>query len=399
MNTIRLKLLCTSFAALSFCSITHCAQPEPNRNSELVDLQNKSGLRRIVPRQAAVLSKLFAQQLVGGASAIACDASLNLIEIAELLWGLYQYRDLQGRALLEALYQDHLAQISTKYCNAYHRSMNTQKMWSFEIKDLAADFVTILKQTEIIQCKPLQQALAYTCAKHFKPGFFYRKLLACDAIDSAYEFARYAFLLDSETVLKECTTQIPIEKNFLSGLFSAYTLEVPKGHVTFSLQEYMSFRPRIPEGHMVQAQADFRGLMLSDITGLPNLAYAQELQSLDFSNNYLQTLCATALLLLPQLRRLNVSGNQIKRLPSLSTLTALEELDISDNRLKRLPALSALTRLEYLNASHNQLITLEGVGLSQLTSLQRLDVSHNQLPVAPEWATRLRSVNFENNRQ
>jgi Leucine-rich repeat (LRR) protein len=115
--------------------------------------------------------------------------------------------------------------------------------------------------------------------------------------------------------------------------------------------------------------------MLSDIKGISTHEQATTFESLNLAQNYLQILPATALTALLRLRRLNLAHNQLEDVPSLSDLTSLEELDLS----------------------HNQLTALEGAWLTQLTSLRHLDVSSNQLPVAPEFVTRLSSVNLANN--
>ncbi len=94
------------------------------------------------------------------------------------------------------------------------------------------------------------------------------------------------------------------------------------------------------------------------------------------------------LLLLPQevarltsLTELNVSQNQITKLPSLCQLTNLQDLDVSYNQITALPDLSSLTKLQDLDVRQNRLTRVPD--MSQFSNLQELKVSDNQITELP----------------
>ena len=86
----------------------------------------------------------------------------------------------------------------------------------------------------------------------------------------------------------------------------------------------------------------------------------------------------------PALKRLDLNGNQISKLPTeLGALTGLEVLVLSRNAITSVPAeLGALTGLEVLVLSENA-ITSVPAELGALTGLTRLFLTDNQLTGVP----------------
>ena len=106
------------------------------------------------------------------------------------------------------------------------------------------------------------------------------------------------------------------------------------------------------------------------------------LQNVSLTGNKLQQL--TGIEQLIRLQQLNVSGNQLRTLPTgISRLTRLSKLNLSENQLTELPvSLTRLAKLEQLVAEHNQLERLPDQ-LGQLGSLTDLAVGTNQLTQLP----------------
>lgn len=372
----RLNMLYASAVIILLCSGLYGGEANPSPTVALVTLQDSSGRKRFIPRPAAQRSKVFARQLEEGAPSLTCDDSVQLSDISSLFWGLYQYTTPSQKNLSLDFCNDQVREIFIKYCSEFKGSedlLPVDKNYTMFTQKL----VEMVSYLETLRCKPLRKAMACMCALLFNdPVLFYEKLLKKNAHKSAYNFAHYAFLLKTDVLLNETRAQITLDRNFLRQLFaSTHALEFPKGAVTFSLQDYKNFKPELLRARVRPQSANFQKLMLCDIEGLSTLEQASTLESLNLAENYLQIFPTTALTALLQLRRLNLAYNQLENVASLSDLTSLQELDLS----------------------HNQLTTLEGAGLAQLTSLQQLDVSHNQLPAAPEWTTRLRSVNLADN--
>ncbi|XP_074084331.1 malignant fibrous histiocytoma-amplified sequence 1 [Macrotis lagotis] len=117
------------------------------------------------------------------------------------------------------------------------------------------------------------------------------------------------------------------------------------------------------------------------------------LTELDVSHNRLGGVAAEVLAALGQLRRLNLSHNQLVELPGqLGALGHLEELDLSFNRLARLPeALGRLRALRALDLDHNRLSAFPPQ-LLQLAALEELDLSGNRLRDLPDGIGALRAL-------
>ena len=78
-----------------------------------------------------------------------------------------------------------------------------------------------------------------------------------------------------------------------------------------------------------------------------------------------------------QIQLLNVSGQQLKDINSLSRLTNLEDLQLSNNEIEDLTVLRSLTELVVLDLSNNEIIDL--TPLENLEKLQYLNLSQNKI--------------------
>ena len=117
----------------------------------------------------------------------------------------------------------------------------------------------------------------------------------------------------------------------------------------------------------------FSKLVASGV-GLKEISFAnaQNLTTLDLSNNELATISGNAL---PAIVTVDASTNKISRLPkALTNKTSLKTLDLSDNELSVVPKLSSYA-IETLKLKNNKLTTLT-VG----SSVKTLDISGNAIP-------------------
>lgn len=107
----------------------------------------------------------------------------------------------------------------------------------------------------------------------------------------------------------------------------------------------------------------------------------------------------------PNLRRLNLSGNCITELdPEFgNTWKSLNTLNLSRNRLKSLPSsICKLTRLRRLYISYNE-IDFDGIpsGIGKLSNMEVFIASNNNLEMIPEGVVRcgrLKKLNLSHNR-
>jgi Leucine-rich repeat (LRR) protein len=136
---------------------------------------------------------------------------------------------------------------------------------------------------------------------------------------------------------------------------------------------------------------DLSGGVLGDLPPLPAQGFGH-VRHLNLSGTRLALPVLDALLrTCPNVRRLNLSGNNMLQLPaSLKDLAALQYLDLSHNMLSvnaTLQAqLSSLSRLERLSMRFNRIGRLD---VSALTQLRHLDLSHSALQEWPAGVLRL----------
>gem|GEM_PF-2081873 len=119
--------------------------------------------------------------------------------------------------------------------------------------------------------------------------------------------------------------------------------------------------------------------------------YDQASQTLDLSDlsledeNIPEDFLTRLTIILPDLKTLDISDNQLKTLPdSIGNLANLEYLLVDENQLKTLPvSIGNLANLKELHVCYNQLKTLP-VSIGNLANLQKLVVMNNQLKTLPD---------------
>ena len=107
-------------------------------------------------------------------------------------------------------------------------------------------------------------------------------------------------------------------------------------------------------GHLVHSDEKTLSFPSCGITSLSGLERMEKLEDLDLSGNELINLFSFEIT--PSrftLRKLNLSGNRIQSVTSLTGLTALEELNLSGNLIESVVPLAQLTGLKRLNLSGN----------------------------------------------
>eukprot|EP00826_Nyctotherus_ovalis_P043706 TRINITY_DN4638_c0_g1_i2.p1 TRINITY_DN4638_c0_g1~~TRINITY_DN4638_c0_g1_i2.p1 ORF type:complete len:205 (-),score=37.01 TRINITY_DN4638_c0_g1_i2:554-1168(-) len=125
--------------------------------------------------------------------------------------------------------------------------------------------------------------------------------------------------------------------------------------------------------------SDVKIVEFEDLDGLIKL------KDLNLSNNQVKDV--TPLLVLKELRALNLSSNLLSQLPTL-TFAHLQSLNLSYNLLTNTKGLSRLKKLNYLNLSSNAIERIEELG--GLTELKHLDLSSNKITKIDGLSTLLR---------
>lgn len=112
-----------------------------------------------------------------------------------------------------------------------------------------------------------------------------------------------------------------------------------------------------------------------------------QLIELSLEGNKIAKLDHNIFSVLTKLEVLNLRGNLLTTFSSKVFKTdpsALKELNLKGNKLTELSSLSSLTSLTHLILSSNQLSNLPNDSFNNLTALENLDLSENQLTLLPE---------------
>ena len=104
------------------------------------------------------------------------------------------------------------------------------------------------------------------------------------------------------------------------------------------------------------------------------------------------------LLKIKLIKRINLSGNKIEKLPDwFREFENLEVLDLKDCQLKQLfPEINKLKNLKVLYLSRNNLTELPNT-LSDLDNLKLLFAKNNQISHLPNWAFSIETFDYDNN--
>ncbi|GAA53704.1 leucine-rich repeat-containing protein 47 [Clonorchis sinensis] len=143
------------------------------------------------------------------------------------------------------------------------------------------------------------------------------------------------------------------------------------------------------------------GLTSNRLTRLPDaVGRLKCLRFLDVSFNQLSELPEKIFTQLDSLTSLNLSGNELEKIPEVGKLLSLQELRSSKNRLQSLPdGIHLLQSLILLDVSHNKLTSVpdEMNGLKNLKSADFSDNSLASVPATLHQCRKLHDLRLQNN--
>ncbi|XP_029948866.1 leucine-rich repeat-containing G-protein coupled receptor 4 [Salarias fasciatus] len=137
-----------------------------------------------------------------------------------------------------------------------------------------------------------------------------------------------------------------------------------------------------------QNLSDLHSLMLrgaSMMQDFPILTLTNNLESLTLSGTKISSIPADLCEDLKLLRTLDLSYNEIQRLPSLQGCVRLQEISFQNNHIKQIDrdTFQGLSALRLLDLSINEIDVIHRDAFLSLTALTNLDLSKNSLTVIP----------------
>jgi len=125
-----------------------------------------------------------------------------------------------------------------------------------------------------------------------------------------------------------------------------------------------------------------------------NLNCLSTLEVLNFNFNVLYNVSDFQFRNFQYLKELQLSGNQIEKLPLLKDLINLQILSINSNQLSNLNncGIESLKKLEILLANQNSISEIENLRLDQLENLTFIDLNNNLIEKTPAMPPNLETL-------
>ena len=161
--------------------------------------------------------------------------------------------------------------------------------------------------------------------------------------------------------------------DLISDIFG-FNFNTENGHVV-EIQMISAGLASIPRGLQKFPNLYKLQLQTNKIRKLRILDGCDNLQILNLSDNRLNSTGLTILPKITGLKSIDFSYNEIDSLEHFANLREIESLNLSNNEIKEIPQLSKLSRLKYLDLTGNPIKKLENLQyLESLLSI-KLDVS------------------------
>ena len=272
-----------------------------------------------------------------------------------LLNALYEYRELQGKKLLDAL----------------------------DAKVTIKDPFELLKAANYLDIPGLLNLAA-------------RKIAQQEA--SKYKIMQ--LITKKEPTLEEKLIQFGASRKDILKLIAHYYYlitgkklkEAPENSYDVSIQELLEYRPALLK--IKDKKLDLDNLRINNLEGIDSIP-GIETATIIYLKNNLITHLPTALFNLTNMENLDLSENQIAEIPKeISHLVKLKRLTLVSNRIKHLPeSFYNLVQLERLNLRHNRLEEVSS-NISQMTNLYLLNLSWNQISEIPAGIGQLQKLEW-----
>lgn len=177
---------------------------------------------------------------------------------------------------------------------------------------------------------------------------------------------------------------------------SIFAMQAPKK----SVRDYLAQMGKSAQLPIQGTKLDLSNLGLTSLDGLTLIPNSAKITSVDLSNNKftsIDSLDRYILLAMPELSNLNFSNNNIKQIAAsaFQGLYNLKSLNLSHNNLESVYTwLANLHNLQSLDLSFNTIKQIETSAFNNLNNFKILNLSNNKLETVGIWLANLHSLQF-----
>lgn len=352
-----------------FTGLTQLAMemPQPQTQEPVVKLVSSDNQIAIIPLEVAYQSPTLADILKKFKESETKNIPFTIIDgetlatVVQIMKAFYKHQDLKGKALLDAV---------EKEVPIY----DSQAILLLR----AFDFLDFMPGIRLV-ARYLSNTSSVTESESYGAKTFLKKLIyGAPILDHAVNLIK----------AEQFTYNTGNEIGRIYYLITNKNLpDMDKARFTFSLQDYLDYRPEIIKERHKSDSLDLDKLQLADLDGLQDIPGINNVTNLELNFNKLTRLPDFSLQGLNNLERLTIIGNELKELSEscLHGLKKLELLSIGGNPQMEIPATAfeGLTNLRILQLVNNQLSELPATLFHGLNNLEILTLYGNQLPYLP----------------
>lgn len=315
-------------------------QMSQQQRTTAIELVSKDGKRETIPFEVAQQSQVLADLLKFEAGHVIQMPEIidgkTLVTLAQIMRSFAKHKDLQGKALLDAVIKDAkiiddqiIPLLIAFNFLGFTRGIRLIAQYASNNVETMAQIINLIKTHQL-------------------------------SLDTANEIARIYYLITSNNLAN-----------------------VDSNSYSFSLNEYLEYQPLMVNERKPDHWLFLGELRINQLDGLSKISDIANTKYLVLSENQLNSIASGSFNGFLNLQTLDLGKNQISQFTSgpLHGLTNLRSLSLANNNINELKVgtFNDVSNLQDLNLSSNFLTTIGKGIFNNLNNLQKLNLSNNPL--------------------